>query len=456
MNNKTVFALFSLLSFIGLVSCDDDLNSVGGSIQPPSDHITTATDTIPLAAKTVSMHDRIYARTVNGALGQYEDDMFGTVKSDYLCQFRFPEEAKFQDNVISIDSVLFSLDFVNYQGDSLAPMGLTVYPVDRALTENYYTDIDPSEYSDMQNPLTSRAYTIAGSEVISSSSSSTKLRSITSDLGIPFGQSIYDSWKNGIFNDEESFNEYFKGMYVTTTSGTGSLINVEYTSIDIYYKYNHIKGNHDGTQDTIRETYFTLSVTPEVIQLNHIKNKNPEELFVEGTDAVYLKSPAGVYTEVVFPISQIADNMEKKNMTTINSVLFSLKGYTEKEDDSDFSLGNPESLLLIPKDSIDSFFKGRKLPYPRNMQNKYALLATRSASTNSYTFGNISPLVSEYKNKGVENIVYAVLPVTTQYSYNNSTGGSELVNVYHTMLPTTAVLRNDEENMRIELVYSKF
>lgn len=445
MNIKTLFALLSLLSFLGFISCSDDLNTIGGSIQPPSDLIKTATDTISLDARTVSMYDSVYARTTQGVLGQYVDDIFGSIKSDYLCQFYFPEDARFSDTFVKMDSVLFVLDFIKFQGDTLAPMGLTVYPVDRPLTENFYTNADPTKYSDMKNPLTSRAYTIAGSEILSST---TKQREISSDLGVSFGQNIYDAWKNGKIKDNKTFNDFFPGMYVTTTSGTGNLINVLYTSIDMYYTKTYV-----DTANVTRDTtaLFSLSVTPEVIQLNQITNKNPEELFIEGSNATYLKTPAGVYTEVVFPVRQIAENMQKKDMETVNSAIFTLKGFTEKENDPKYSLGRPTNLLLLPKDSIDSFFKGRKLP-----DSKFYHIGARAAANNVYSFGNISSLITAYKDKDIDEVTCVVIPVSMEYSYNSSTGVTQLVGVYNYMVPSTAILRNDPESMRLELVYSKF
>lgn len=452
MNIKTLFALFSALLVVSFISCNDDLNSIGGSIQPPSDTIAVRVDTIPLKARTISMRDSIYARTIYGVLGQYEDDLFGTIKSDYLCQFMFPKEAKFSDTFVKIDSVDFAIDFIKYYGDSLSPMGLTVYEVKKDLIPNFYTNVDPSDYADMNSILASRAYTIKGSDIMNSS---TYQREIRANLGVPFGQAIYDAWKSGEIYDKASFNKFFPGMYVTTTSGTGSLINVRYSSIDIHYTHTYKDtANNNMIRDTT--TLFSLSVTPEVYQLNQVKNKNPQELFVEGTDATYLKTPAGVYTEVTMPIKQIEQNMQNKNMSTINSVQFSVKGYTEKEsDNSNFTLGRPNYLLLIPKDSVDTFFKGRKLPYSSNIKNSYAFVASRTPGSNTYSFGNISPLIGTYTKKNIDEVTYVILPVQLEYS-SNSYGSSELVGVYNYMVPSTAVLRNDTENMRLELVYSKF
>ena len=229
------------------------------------------------------------------------------------------------------------------------------------------------------------------------------------------------------------------------------MIRVLYTSIDIYYKYNDVLGNHDQTKDTIRTSRFSLTVTPEVMQLNSIKNKNPEELFTEGTGASYMKTPAGVYTEVVFPIKQIRANMASRNLKTINTALFSLKGYTEKESTTKYELGRPTTLLLINKDSVDIFFSGRQL-----YNGKTTIIGERNKTNNIYNFSNISSLINAYKDMNLdEDPTFAIIPVEIGYTVdaNNS---KILTGVFNYLQPSTSIIRNDENNMRLELIYSKF
>lgn len=448
MKVKSVFAIVSCFIALAFASCDDDLNSIGGTIQPPADSISILTDTLAIKARTISMKDSVYARTINGVLGQYEDNLFGTIKSDYLCQFYFPEGGKFQDNLIKIDSVQFAIDFNSYSGDTLAPMGLSVYEATKTIPENFYTNADPTKYiGDNPTLLASEAYTISGAKIVSKT---TNQREIIADLGIEFGKRIYNGWKDKKFTDNTSFNNFFKGTYVTTNFGSGSLIRVLFTSIDIYYKYNDVLGNHDNTADTIRNATFSLTVTPEVMQLNHIKNKNPDELFVEGTGATYLKTPAGVYTEVTFPINQIRENMSKKSFKTINTALFTLKGYTEKESTAKYELGRPTTLLLINKDSIDSFFSQRKL-----YDGKTTVIGTRE-SNNIYNFANISTLINTYKDMNLtKDPIFAVIPVEVAYK-TDANGTSYLTGVFNYMQPATSIIRSDEKNMRLSLIYSKF
>lgn len=451
MKGKSLWTLIVLTITLGFIACDDNLNSIGFGIQPPSDTISVANDTVDINARTISMRDSVYARTINGTLGMYEDPIFGTIKSDYLCQFYFPDSASIYKNMTEIDSVRFLVDFLSYSGDSLAPMGLSVYRVTKPLKDYFYTNVDPAEYCNMEEVLAQEAFTVSGASIISTSGS-LKQRRVSAELDKSFGSDLYNAFFSGKVNNSESFNKYFPGTYVTTNFGSGCLLEDVLTYIRIHYKYTDIKGNHDGTQDTIRSTVFTLAVTNEVIQLNHIKNGNPASLFEEGTGATYLKTPAGVYTELEFPIKEISENMAKKNLNNVLSAQLTLKGYTEKEIDSPFELSRPANILLIDKDSIHNFFTKRQQP---NGITSYCI--SRETNYNTYNFTNISSLVNHYKEKGIDVAKFAVIPVGVER--NNSTGA--ITKVYNYMQPSSAILRSNKKDaskkdMQMTLVYSRF
>lgn len=457
MKVKSIFAVVSCFIALALGSCNDDLNSIGGSIQPPTDTISVSTDTIGVIARTVSMEDSVYIRTMNGVLGKYEDDLFGTIKSDYLCQYYFPEGNKFQGIDQKIDSAHFVIDFNSFSGDTLAPMGLSVYEVATDLPKNFYTNANPAKYIG-SNPklLTSEAYTISGAKKTANSTNTAIAgRSIIADLGVSFGERILNAWKNKTFTNNNTFNDFFKGTYVTTNFGSGSLIKVRFTSIDIYYKYTDVLGNSDKTKDTIRTAQFSLTVTPEVIQLNSVKNDQSKiKALIENgerTGATYMKTPAGVYNEVVLPINQIKANMASKNCKAINTALFRLEGYTERESSMQNNWGRPSQLLLINKDSINAFFSGRQLP-----DIKKAVIGSRGAN-NIYTFANISSLINNYKDMNLtKDPVFAIIPVEVTYKTDSSTGVSTPISVFNYMQPSTCIIRNDSKSMRLELIYTKF
>lgn len=445
MKLKSISALSVLVLTAFVTSCGDGLDTIGSTIVPEGNIISIATDTVPLKARTIAV-DSVYARTSQGVLGKYEDELFGSIKSDYLCQFYFPEKKdKFKENLVAIDSMLFTVTFNEYIGDDKIPMGLSVYKVNKPLTENFYTNVDPKKYCDFSLPLTSTAYTIKGARIPDSSYPTYK--QIVAPLDTMIARNIIKGSYDGTIKDSESFAKFFPGVYVTTSFGGGNLVHVATTTLEIYYKYNHIKGNAAGTGDTIRTANYNIDVSPEVIQLNHIENRNTEALFAENSGAVYLKTPAGVFTEIEIPIKQIADNMAKSGTDMVNSASLRLKGYTEKENFAEFSPARPANLLFIEKDSLNDFFVQRKVT-----NGKTSFLTTRT-STNTYNFSNLSPLIDTYRKKGVDKVKFVLLPVTISTIAVN--GSPVITGIYNTMSPTTAILRNGKDDIEFQLIYSK-
>ena len=85
-----------------------------------------------------------------------------------------------------------------------------------------------------------------------------------------------------VFNDQNTFNQFFPGIYVTNTYGTGNILNIESTQMNIYYKHT-VKRLCD--QDSIVQAWETFSATSEVIQLNRFKNTDISHL-LEPNDSI--------------------------------------------------------------------------------------------------------------------------------------------------------------------------
>ena len=460
MKNKSL--LGGLLALIAVIfsACDDDLNTVGSSIQPGGDGIYVKVDTAYIEAGTILM-DSMYARSSSGLLGKYEDDSFGTIKSDFLTEFYCAENGMvFKDDFIEIDSVQVDFEFVSFDGDTLAPMGVSIFKVTSPLKRNFYSNIDPSEFCDMKEMLGQQAYTIAGVNKLLYSS--VWYRTLTVDLDKQLGYEFYNEYLRDKTTFESSANlkKYFPGIYVTTTFGSGSLIDVGYTYFKIHYKYNDVLGNYDGTQDTIRTSIFELTSTSDVIQMNHVISKGLDQYIGSGTNTpetpfAYIKSPAGLCTELTLPINYIKEQMaeiagEKEGSVSINTAFFSIKGNTEKE--TGISFGRPKYLLLIDKDSIDNFFLNKKTP-----DYKTCTYAQWSSTTNSYSFSNIADIVDEYRKRAdlTEDPKFVLLPITIDL-IDTGTGSSAIQTFYRNYLkPAISILRSSEKDMRLELTYSR-
>ncbi|NDV94463.1 DUF4270 domain-containing protein [Dysgonomonas sp. 521] len=466
MNIKALLNLTIAILMVVFISCDDDLTEVGNSIQPGGDDISIYIDTVQITARTVSLEDSVYARTQWGLLGNYTDSYFGSVKSDYLAELYCPENTKFPDKTFSIDSTFIEILSESFLGDTISPFGIAAYRVTTPLTANFFTNANPKKYCDMTEPLGQGIFSIADAP------NDSGLRSYFLRLKNSVGQEFYDEWENSkgaTFKNSETLKKFFKGMYVTNSFGTGSLLSINATQLKIYFKYTG--RNVADTADSTRVGLFRLTFTPEVIQLNHVQNKNPEYLFTNSDTRTYLKSPAGVCTEITIPLGEImkkASETGKKN-NKLNAANFKIKGYSEVEEES--SLGRSSTLLFINKDSLNNFFLKKKMA-----DAKTSFIMERSAATNTYNFvyanvsgstsNNIANLVNYYMDyykdedkANIPDLKYMVIPISASTQSSTSTYGSSYntyVNVYNQMNPTSAVLRTDKDNMKMALIFSNY
>lgn len=390
-----------------LSGCSDDLNLVGSTIQPEGDKMPVYVDTFQMQATTLLM-DSVYARTTSGLLGEFYDPLYGNVKSDYICQFYCPDDFKFKHEPINgkIDSIDFNIMYYSgsWVGDSLTPMRAEIYPVTKELEKEFYTNFDPDKYCDLNTSWGSQVYTARDNAV---PDSVRKLANFVPSVKIRMpkevGQKFYDESINNpaTFSNQEAFNKFFPGLYVTTTYGSGNILQVYYTSISIYYRYN-VKGSQN--QDSTVYAHESFDVTKEVLQLNRFQNaeEDLQPLLKDNESIAYLKTPAGVYTQLTIPAQDIIDKIGDR---VINNIPLTIKALPQEE--WQWALSAPSDLLLLPKDSLPTFFINNKIE-----DGKTAFRTNYNSSSRSYPFGNISNLMQEHiKNNPDKDMVLLLIPV---------------------------------------------
>ena len=263
----------------------------------------------------------------------------------------------------------------------------------------------------------------------------------------------YQKPGHGKLSDTDSFREFFPGLYFTTTFGNSTIINVDLTSLYVYYHYLDVEGSSQK-EDTIRNTTFRLNNTPEVRQIKHVKS-NDEDLLGESLTQTYVKSPAGVNTEIVFPVSEIYESLQSKALNLVNFTVYALPDATEDEK---VKISPPNYLLLVNKDSLDGFFEKRRL-----RDNVTSFLSEPfDSNTYSYKFNNISTLINYY-NSTFEgepyDLTYYLIPVdasftSVQQSYYSS-AQQVLTSIHNQMWPTAAILDKRQGSLQLELIFSE-
>lgn len=469
---KTALFLLTIFSIFAFTACDDNTDAIGGSIVPEKDKITIDTLTVYAQSKSILANDSILANSSNVYLGRYTDPETGTMfSSDFITQFNcvenygFPANGVIGDSAISIELKLF---FNNHFGDSLNTMKCEVYELDNTLQEGtpYYTNIDPTLfYDESKAPIATKSYsatdnTIPDSIKLGDDYTKNVTIALPNSIGKRFIDKYYETDAKGdsigkinFSNSEEFINNVFKGLYVKSSHGDGTVLYITMARLNVTFQY-YVKGK-GGEMDSIATGIATFSSTKEVLQVNKFNNENLETL-VEDNSCTYLKTPAGIFTEVELPIDEIIENTD-----TLNSVKITFTRYNPKENNS-YTYTAPSRLLMVRKKDMYSFFLKNKI-----YDGITSYSSTFNPSENTYTYNNISRLINycdeernngiasdpdwENKNSDWNKIVLIPISATT----DNMTGN--IVSISHNHSMTSAKLRGGKEHpIAISIVTSKF
>lgn len=463
-----IFSIFSIFVFAG---CDDNTAAIGGSIVPDSDKITVDTLTVHARSKSISANDSILANTSNVYLGRYTDpETKATLCAGFLTQFNcvenygFPEDGVIGDSTVSVELKLF---YNNYFGDSLNTMQCEVYELDRTLQEGmpYYTNIDPTEfYDESKKPIGSKVYcakdnTIPDSVRLEDNYTTNITVKLPNEIGKRFIEKYYEIDENGdsigkinFSNSEEFINNVFKGIYVKSTRGDGTVMYITTARLNVSFQY-HVRSS-SGEKDSIATGIATFSSTREVLQVNKFDNGNLTPL-IDDNSCTYIKTPAGIFTEVELPVDEITEKCD-----TLNSVKITFTRYNS-ENNGSYGYSIPGYLLMVRKsDMYDFFLKNRVY------DNETSYCATFSSSSNEYTYSNIARLVNicaserdkgvaedaawESKNPDWNKVV--LIPITM--SKSNTT--NSVVSVSHNHAMTSIRLQGGETPVKVSIVTSRF
>ncbi len=474
MKLKTL--LIAACASLAFIACDESTATLGGSITSDMDHLEIATDTFKLSSRSIVV-DSVYARNSVSYLGTIRDPETGDyIQANYMTQFHTLENYEFPplDSIVSrdekglvmADSCELRLFFHDFYGDSLTSMKCTAYEMNKPMKENvqYYSNFDPKAegFISPDGLKKSTVYTLTDLNVPESARHD---EDFTNNIRIRLNDAYTD--KNGVtYNNYGTYvmrtyyehPDYFKnsirltnnvipGFYLEATGGIGSMAYVAVTQLNIYFTYN-------GKSDSVAYTGTTsFAGTNEVMQRTNIINDRPAvQQLANDETCTYLKTPAGIFTELTIPVDEICEGHANDS---INTAKFSLQRIINTTD-SEYNFPNPTSLLLLPKDSLNSFFENRDI-----INNKISFLSSYDNSKSIYTFGNISSLINamhtaKMKGEATEDWnKVVVVPVTT--TTNNS---GNIVKIVHNMSFTSTRLvggaRNPYDDIKLSVIYSRY
>lgn len=489
MKTRSLAALLLLITI--LTACDDTTESIGASLTDNMDHLQITTDTFSITTRSV-VADSVLSRNTTGYLGKIKDPETGAyITGDFMMQFNtledyfFPTkdsiESKDELGNVYVDSCEIRLYYDDFYGDSLAAMKLSVYELAKPYEEgqNYYSNYDPFEqgYIREDGIVKSKMYALTNMGL---SDSLRKSSSYSPNIRIPLNDPYTDkdgkTYKNyGTYilqkyyeNPEITKNSYnfihqiCPGFYVKIQEGLGSMATIYNSQLNLYFRYRSKYTRDNTTKDTIYVGTTTFAGTEEVLQHTHITNdKQTISTLAADNSCTYLKTPAGIFTEMTLPVDEIVYNHENDTLNTAKITLSRINNNTH----GDYTLSTPSTLLIVEKDSMYTFFESNKIA-----DNKLTYLST--FANNGYTFNNISGLIrhmAEAKERGLQSNPnwlalhpdwnkVVLVPVSTEYV---TVGQNQvLAKVSHDMSMTSTRLvggsANPNQPIRISVIYSKF
>lgn len=489
MKTRSLAALLLLITI--LTACDDTTESIGASLTDNMDHLQITTDTFSITTRSI-VADSVLSRNTTGYLGKIKDPETGAyITGDFMMQFNtledyfFPTkdsiESKDELGNVYVDSCEIRLYYDDFYGDSLAAMKLSVYELAKPYEEgqNYYSNYDPFEqgYIREDGIVKSKMYALTNMGL---SDSLRKSSSYSPNIRIPLNDPYTDkdgkTYKNyGTYilqkyyenpkitkNSYNFIHQICPGFYVKIQEGLGSMATIYNSQLNLYFRYRSKYTRDNTTKDTTYVGTTTFAGTEEVLQHTHITNdKQTISTLAADNSCTYLKTPAGIFTEMTLPVDEIVYNHENDTLNTAKITLSRINNNTH----GDYTLSTPSTLLIVEKDSMYTFFESNKIA-----DNKLTYLST--FANNGYTFNNISGLIrhmAEAKERGLQSNPnwlalhpdwnkVVLVPVSTEYV---TVGQNQvLAKVSHDMSMTSTRLvggsANPNQPIRISVIYSKF
>ena len=470
-------------------ACNDETFDIGNTLTQDADKlsITSTEFEVDDSMRTV-LADSVLLRSGYCYLGKLKDPERGNfVTAEFMTQFNVVESFSMQpeskiankyNGMAAADScqLEFYMEDPTNTVDTLAAMKIRISELGTPLEEGqkYYSNFDPVKEGYVRKGGFVKDKMFSYNDLTVKDS----IRNITgyyNFINVKLNQPYTD--KNGVeYNNYGTYimqqyyrhPEYFKnsyafihnvcpGVYVSVVDGEGVYTQVPDMCLRLYYT---IQVNADSTA-----MYASaLAGTEEVLQTTKITtDQNVLNELAKNDSCTYLKAPAGLYTEVALPIDDILKGHENDSILTAKISFQRINSGFESG-----TMKTPSYLMMVPKDSIYSFFEKEKLP-----DNKLTYSTAITKGTNLYTFSNISTLITQLAKTKEDNVKkygpqwlnehpdwYKVLLVPVQ-AIMTAVSGTSTISGYEQSIGITGTKlvggkNNPYDPVKLDIVYGKF
>lgn len=453
---------------VGFNSCTDE--TIGSSISDVKLEVVTDSDFVINGVSVRNNHLR--SRSSIQLLGKVTAGGYGTLASDVVTQFMPTttiDTVGVHGGAEWIDSCFVTMRVAldGVVGDTLAPMRMDVYKLNKKLSSPIYTDFDPTAYYDKGDLMGSVAYSAneLTHKIVASQNGNITYYEINVPVPVKYARDIFNKYKESpeTFSTPATFADFFPGIYITNSYGEGHVMNFyDIEFITYYRKYESLSVDSDTIYPAQAQSY--LAVTPEVIYNNNITlDPDPAiKAMVDDGDAIVM-APAGYEVKAQFPVQEIIDRFKASTVDALGKInTVTLEIPVEKVSNV-YDIAPPKYLLMVKESYREKFFEKDSLT-----NNKDAFYAEYDAVNKNYVFTGLRSYVLDIiNNKGgiatAEDINFVIMPIdvttftnsTTSSYYYYSNSSTSVVTKIAPAISKPSLAKLDLKNAKLSLVYSQ-
>lgn len=398
---KLLFMAVAALSVMAATSCDDETSPIGSSLV--DDQVEVIIDSTFVLSGHSLESPEVQAHTTLQLLGSITAGPYGTFESSVVTQF-MPTERIITDGVTdeTVDSVklIMRVPLGAYVGDSMAIMGLTAYPLTEPLKPGITSAYSPAGKYDVANPMGSTMYAMNGG-AISDSLARFPYRYIEmylgADQGREFGKKLLSQYKSSpeTFSTPGSFAQWFPGLYLANTFGSGRVVQADSTVLTMYYRQVLPIEDSKNPRDTIiSRSNSYLAVTPEVLTNNNMTFAMAQSLKDRANAGeALIVAPVGYDAQMNFPARKLKEafNANPSKLKLVNTLSLTVP---VEEIANNFGITPPPYILMVKKSMKDEFFTKALLP-----DNVNSFYAAYDSYNRCYRFNDMRDYILDIINR---------------------------------------------------------
>jgi hypothetical protein len=446
----------ALLAASSISSCGDSSN-IGSSLIQDESAVVIAND-FTITGHTVTSQ-KVQSRTNTQVLGRIMADGYGSFSSNFVAQL-MPTSTLDTEGVTvnDIDSLklLMYVTTGDFVGDSLVPMGLEVFRLNKALKAPMYTNEPISNYFSESDKLADCVY-VCNALGQPDSIQALSYRLIEAKMPDQLARDFYTQYVNHpeTFATPSAFAEYFPGICVRNSYGSGRVVTIASTLMRMYY---HATEQDDDGNDTIVSYYGNyFAVTPEIMVNNNIEYQMDRELQarIDNGENIIV-APVGTDVEITLPLEELITYYKQNSgsLSVLNSL--SLDIPVEKIT-NDYGIEPPENLLMVLRSQRDSFFKNGDLT-----DDETSFYAVYDSANKRYRFSGLRTYLLNMLAKSeitADDYTFILTPVdveseTSTSTYYYTTATTTTVTAINPYIGAPAMAKLDIDNAKLSMAFS--